>query len=111
MICPTLRWARAGSAMALLLTVTGAHAEPTQAAPETVTLLAYPSALAAYKSYAEQPVSSWREANDTVGRIGGWRSYAREAAQEGSSAVLATDTSAPATAGQDDNHGAVAGRP
>lgn len=27
---------------------------------------------------AEQPIT-WREANDTVTRIGGWRTYAREA--------------------------------
>jgi len=30
---------------------------------------------------AEVPVGSWSQANDTVWRIGGWRAYAREAAQ------------------------------
>lgn len=40
--------------------------------------LKYESPLRAYKAYAEQPVGSWREANDRVGRIGGWRAYARE---------------------------------
>lgn len=40
--------------------------------------LQYTSALQTYKAYADQPVESWREANDRVGRIGGWRAYAKE---------------------------------
>ena len=43
------------------------------------TNLRYTSPLAAYRKFAEQPVGSWREANDQVGRIGGWRAYAIEA--------------------------------
>lgn len=31
----------------------------------------------------EVPVGSWSQANDTVWRIGGWRTYAREAAAAG----------------------------
>ena len=38
----------------------------------------YKSAFAGYRAYAEQPVQSWRESNDVVGRIGGWQAYARE---------------------------------
>ena len=38
------------------------------------------SALSAYRRHAEAQPKSWREANDTVARIGGWRVYAREAA-------------------------------
>ena len=30
---------------------------------------------------AEVPVGDWRAANDTVTRIGGWRTYLRQAAQ------------------------------
>ena len=51
------------------------------------------SALEGYQPYAEQPVGSWRDANDTVGRIGGWRAYAREAA---ASAAEPRPSSAPA---------------
>ncbi len=40
--------------------------------------LRYESPLAGYRKFVEQPVGSWREANDNVGRIGGWRAYARE---------------------------------
>lgn len=39
------------------------------------------SALARYRSAGDVKVGSWREANDIVARIGGWRVYAREAAQ------------------------------
>jgi hypothetical protein len=38
-----------------------------------------------YRRYDEQPGPGWREANDTVARIGGWRSYAREAQPAASS--------------------------
>jgi len=32
-----------------------------------------------YRAYDEPRAIPWRDANDTVGRIGGWRAYAREA--------------------------------
>lgn len=38
----------------------------------------YVSAFAGYRTFADQPVIAWREANDLVGRIGGWQAYARE---------------------------------
>jgi hypothetical protein len=41
--------------------------------------LAYRSALASYRRLGDNPVASWRDANETVNRIGGWRTYAREA--------------------------------
>lgn len=46
--------------------------------PSPPTKLQYSSAIGAYQAYADQPVQSWREANDRVGRIGGWRAYAKE---------------------------------
>ena len=46
--------------------------------PSLPTKLQYSSAIDAYQAYTDQPVQSWREANDRVGRIGGWRVYARE---------------------------------
>lgn len=42
---------------------------------------AYRSTLADYRRHAEQPVGSWKEVNETVNRVGGWRVYAREASQ------------------------------
>jgi hypothetical protein len=37
------------------------------------------SALASYRRLSETPVGDWRDANDAVSKIGGWRGYAREA--------------------------------
>ena len=46
--------------------------------PSLPTKLQYSSAIGAYQTYADQQVQSWREANDRVGQIGGWRAYAKE---------------------------------
>lgn len=46
--------------------------------PALLTKLQYSSPIGAYQGYADQPVQSWREANDRVGQIGGWRAYAKE---------------------------------
>lgn len=54
----------------------------------------YRSAFEGYRAFADEPVRPWRETNDTVGRIGGWKAYARE--------IQATDArpvTAPAAAG------------
>ena len=45
----------------------------------SVPALAYVSPLARYRWWADDPSVDWREANDRVQRIGGWRTYAREA--------------------------------
>ena len=42
---------------------------------------AYRSAFDSYRRHAEPAPIAWKEANDTVTRIGGWRAYAREAAE------------------------------
>lgn len=39
----------------------------------------YQSSLAQYKRHTAEAVGSWKHANETVNRIGGWRTYAREA--------------------------------
>ena len=62
------RPAPAASSVATAATAASAPASP----------LGYRSAFEGYKGLTDQPVQSWREANDTVGRIGGWQSYARE---------------------------------
>ena len=46
---------------------------------EKTALAPYRSALEGYQPYSDEPIQSWRESNDTVGKIGGWRVYAREA--------------------------------
>ena len=53
------------------------------------------SALGAYRPLAETPVGSWKEANERVNRIGGWRAYAREAAAPAPAAPAASAPAAP----------------
>lgn len=61
-------------------------AETSEAAAD----LAYKSTFEGFKRFTDEKVISWKEANDNVGRIGGWREYAKEARQPESSAVHAT---------------------
>lgn len=51
----------------------GAQPDPAPASP------AYRSAFEDYRPWGEQAVASWKDTNDTVGRIGGWKAYAQEA--------------------------------
>ncbi len=70
-----------------------ARSQPTNTAAPP---LRYSSVFDQYRSYDEIQVGSWRESNDTVGRIGGWRYYAREAEQTDD----AEGTAQPDTSGQ-----------
>ena len=55
----------------------------------------YRSPFAGYRALAEEPVGNWRAANDEVGRIGGWREYAREAQEPGLKPGAAPSERAP----------------
>jgi len=70
-----LRAAQAGLLWALC---GGAGAQLPPAAPASVPAAERP-AFEGYRAYAEPPPVDWRQANDTVGRTGGWRAHAREA--------------------------------
>lgn len=67
---------RIAAAMALLAVVGSPALAQVASAPAATS---YRSAFGGYRGLTEQPVGSWRQANDVVGRVGGWRSYAREA--------------------------------
>lgn len=54
---------------------------PPKVKSEELVFLEYQSSFSTYQAYADQPIISWRNANDTVGKIGGWRSYAKEVQQ------------------------------
>lgn len=56
--------------------------------PGALMPLQFDSVLSRYKPMAGQKLGSWREANETVTRIGGWRTYLKESQQP--------DTAAPA---------------
>ena len=83
---PTLRWLLSAG---LLLSVPSAHAQSTVGAVTTaptntasvVSPFQYRSVFTHYHLFNEQPVLPWREANDDVEKIGGWRFYAKEASQ------------------------------
>lgn len=54
----------------------------TQNSTETgSSVFSYSSVFARYRGYQDESVTSWPEANAIVGQIGGWRFYAKEAAQ------------------------------
>lgn len=56
----------------------------------------YRSALQGYRPYADTEPGSWTEANDRVGRIGGWRVYAKEAREPQAPAAGASAPQEPA---------------
>ncbi|MBC7705609.1 MAG: hypothetical protein H7274_16895 [Rhodoferax sp.] len=68
----------------------------------------YRSVFDSYQPFADQKVLPWKETNATVEKIGGWRAYAKEAAEP-----VAQDPQAPAaspapsapTANPHANHG------
>lgn len=35
-----------------------------------------------YQGWRDEPLQDWREANDRVGAVGGWRTYLRESQQQ-----------------------------
>ena len=44
--------------------------------------LVYQSSFQNYQRYSASPIQSWKQSNDTVKDIGGWRAYAKEITQE-----------------------------
>ena len=67
--------------------------------------LRYDSVFARYKPYRDEKATPWREANDTVSQIGGWRAYAKEAQQpEPVSSTAAPATPASATVAKPNPH-------
>jgi hypothetical protein len=75
---------------ALALAQTAAPRPDPADAKAAVDALVHRSALATYRGHgAPVPALPWREANDAVERIGGWRAYAREASASPASAASA----------------------
>ncbi|MDI1348866.1 hypothetical protein [Aquabacterium sp.] len=63
--------------------------------------LQYRSLISTYEPYNDQAVRPWREANDRVQRIGGWRTYAKEVSDK---APASADSG---TEGHSTTHGGV----
>ena len=79
------------------------HAEAASAAPDptdpkaAVAPLKYQSPFRDYRALGEDKRVPWKDANDEVARIGGWRAYAKEAQQAApdTPAVSAPSVAAP----------------
>jgi hypothetical protein len=56
-------------------------APPPGAVSSSASPISYQSALESYQPYRDEKIRPWKESNDTVGKIGGWRAYAKEAAE------------------------------
>ena len=61
--------------------------------------MVYRSAFEGYPPYNDEKIAPWKESNDTVGKIGGWRAYAKEAQEP-----QAPGAALPAAAGAVDPH-------
>lgn len=57
--------------------------------------LVHRPAFAGYQPAGEVKVGSWKDANETVNRLGGWRAYAREAGTPTPAASAPASASAP----------------
>ncbi len=81
------------------------RAEPADAAASVPSVVHRP-AFADYRGYVDQEVGSWKETNDTAGRIGGWRVYAREAREPQPGTPADTTKPASGSSGGHAGHGA-----
>ena len=95
-----LGWPLLGSLLGMLVLPVGAWAaqpDPLDAEAATPALV-YRSPLANEQGPDPVPLLNWREANELVGRIGGWRTYALEPWEEPvDAAVAAPGTEQPAS--------------
>ena len=87
---------------AMLAGVAAAQANKEPVKNLSVVEVEYKSALSDFRPYNDQAIQSWVKANDLVGRIGGWLSYAKEVA---TGEVLKDASDVPDT--QSGHHGGV----
>lgn len=116
-------WLPVWAVVGLHLAVAAATAQATHLAPSAtseanavhpadakapVPAAQYRSPFTGYQAYADTPVAPWRDANELVRQRGGWRTYAREAAEPAAAAASAdAAASAPPAVrrGQHEQHG------
>lgn len=71
----------------------------------------YRSAYEGYRSFADQPLTPWREANDVVKSVGGWQAYAREGQGEPPAGAVDAVAMPAGHAGMDMRPSAASGTP
>lgn len=59
---------------------------PLAQAAEATSDTALPPPFLTYQNWRDEPLQDWREVNDRVGAIGGWRTYLRDAQETGGAA-------------------------
>ena len=72
-----------------------AWAQPAAVIPAPAQEPVYRSVFMQYQSFADAVLAPWPEANDTVRAVGGWRAYAKEAAQARAAAQADTAEATP----------------
>ena len=80
------RVALAVTLLSLCSSAANAQPAPPAAAMTAVAPAAFRSAFEGYQPYTDEKMLPWKQANDAVGQIGGWREYAREAGRPGTPA-------------------------
>ncbi|MBC7610991.1 MAG: hypothetical protein H7228_15715 [Polaromonas sp.] len=70
-----------GLAASAVYAQTGVGTAPAVTASAPTAPPAFSSVFDTYKPYTEEKTANWKQANDTTARIGGWRAYAKEAAE------------------------------
>lgn len=64
----------------------------------SIPALNYRSPFSDYRRFGDEALIPWKHANDEVGRIGGWRVYAKEASEPPQGSASPNATQAPAAA-------------
>lgn len=103
------RWLTAAGLWLGLAASAAAQAQSVPADPVPAPDLQYRSAFAAYRGFGDQAVGSWSGVNDTVGKIGGWRTYAKESAPGAPPAGASAPPPVPAATGTDKKDAASGG--
>lgn len=100
------------AALASFIAQAQAPAQPAEARrttdrPPAEQTAPFQSTLRNYRSFADELVAAWREANDTVLRVGGWQAYGRESREAlRVPAPPALRPTAPVPGAHDAHHGA-----
>jgi hypothetical protein len=72
------------------------QASPPHSQAEQAPAAAYRSTLEGYQPFTDEKIVPWKQANDGVGKIGGWRAYAKEAHGATATGDQAPNSTSPA---------------
>jgi hypothetical protein len=93
--------------VAIGMTLSGIQAQAQSVPPESSgkAEITYRSVFDGYQKYSDQSVVSWSASNTTVGKIGGWRVYAKEARQPDAAENTEKTSAPPQKSGAHEGHG------